>query len=72
MEPSWENRYIVFPDRADNFEFKHTNASLQQRITAFGAGRKAVFYNESMQQARIMHFPGEDHFRLVEHFFGEN
>ena len=39
-------------------------------MKAFGAGRKVVYYNHTLQETRILHFPGEDHHRLVEHFFG--
>jgi len=60
----------VFPARADNFDFHEMNASLEQRINTFGGGRTAVYYNQTLQDTRILHFPGEAHHRLVEHFFG--
>ena len=76
QQPLWRGKYVAFPSHAGDFDFSHPTASknnvtLQQRMKAFGGERSPVFYDQALQDARVIHFPSDPEYRLLQHHYGE-
>lgn len=71
-KPAWTGRYVAFPNSSDDF---HLEKSLKdpktvERMKAFGGERSPVFYEQDLQSAHHIHFPGYEGHRVLQHFYG--
>jgi hypothetical protein len=81
-QPEWRGKYVAFPAQAGNFDLTKPqpspslalhgkrNVSLQDRMKAFGGDRSPVFYDEPLQEAKVIHFPADPEYRLLQHHYG--
>jgi hypothetical protein len=74
VKPEWSGKFIAFPDRPGDFNLtKQHHPKFQQRLKAFrGQGfndRTAVYYDETLQKAHHIHFPGDNKHRLLQHYY---
>jgi hypothetical protein len=67
-KPIWMGRFLVFPAKVEAF---HNVSNLSsKRLKEFGGDRQAVYYDQSLQQAHHIHFPGGQEYRLLQHHYG--
>lgn len=73
--PQWGGRFVAFPDRPGDFNFSDGHhPRVIERMKRFGGdrwSRKPIFYEEHLQVAHHLHFPGRDHFRVLQHHYGK-
>jgi hypothetical protein len=73
--PAWLGKYIVFPAHPGDFDLKaaSANSSVQERLQRFvgdrGSGSQVV-YDLTLQRAHHIHVPGDDNFRILQHYYG--
>ena len=71
LNPEWAHKVIAFPDHPGNFtiaEGTHTEEAIM-RMKEFTGERPLVFYDEIMQNAHHIHFPGDDNHRILQHHY---
>ena len=73
-QPEWMGRYVVFPappkgygkpGESEEVKLERSRA----RELAFGGGRSAVKYDNTLQQAHHIHFPADHAHRILQHFY---
>jgi hypothetical protein len=71
--PIWGGRFVGFPARPDeDFNLTDlTDAKTLSRIAAFGGKRTRMHYDERLQQAHHIHFPGREKYRVLQHHYGK-
>jgi GDP-fucose protein O-fucosyltransferase len=70
INPAWSGRFIALPSHAGDFNLAgHKDAKMLARLKRFGGERQPVFYDEVMQKAHHIHFPGDDNHRLLQHHY---
>ena len=63
---------MVFPQNKANLSsLVSMNDRNQQRLNKIKLKRRYVTYDKNLQDAKLMHIPGSDKFRLVQHFYGK-
>ena len=74
IKPVWGGRFIAFPDRPGDFNFSTAHhPKVKERMKRFAGdrwSRKPIFYDEELQSAHHVHFPGRDKFRVLQHHYG--
>lgn len=71
-KPSWMGRFLALPANSTDYDLAHAkdDADVAQRMKAFGGDRSPVFYDQKLQRAHHIHFPGGEHYRLLQHHYG--
>jgi hypothetical protein len=71
-------QYIVFPSHVEDMNrnisdySSFNNASVMQRLTAFGGDRKPLFYDSTLQKAHHIHIRGDGQYRVLQHHYGSH
>ena len=72
-KPAWGGAFIAFPDRPGDFNFNLSGSQhprLMERMRRFGGSdRRPVFYEEHLQRAHHLHFPGASEHRVLQHHY---
>lgn len=71
-KPSWMGRYLVLPAASNDYDMKTAlqDPATAERMKTFGGGRQPVYYDAKLQNAHHIHFPGGEHYRLLQHHYG--
>jgi hypothetical protein len=72
-KPEWMGRYVAFPATSTDFNMSTalTNPAIAKRMKEFGGDRSPVYYDNNLMNAHHIHFPGYEHYRLLQHHYGE-
>ena len=70
-KPAWGGTYIAFPDRPGDFKFsgQHHPRVLERMKRFGGPDRHPVYYEEKLQHAHHLHFPGSRQHRVLQHHY---
>lgn len=74
-KPIMSSKKFVFSDQPDDFDmsraFGSNNSNLDKRFEVFAKQHKTslVYYDKGLQDAHHIHFPGNEHYRLLQHFY---
>jgi hypothetical protein len=75
VRPQWFDMVVAFPDKNGDFKLATYNDSgrLQQFLLQYDHNmvRKVAYYDESLQKAHHIHFPGGDSHRILQHHYGK-
>lgn len=65
-------RYLVLPANATDYSMKQAlqDPKTAERMKTFGGDRSPVYYDEKLQKTHHIHFPGGEHYRLLQHHYG--
>jgi hypothetical protein len=75
--PEWGGRkFFALPDRPGDFNLSaQHHPKFQERIKAFrGQGhndRQPMYYDETLQKAHHVYFPGDSEHRILQHHYGK-
>ena len=69
--PAWGGVFIAFPDKPGDFNFSGSQSPrIMERKKRFGGSdRRPVFYEEHLQKAHHLHFPGTREYRVLQHHY---
>lgn len=72
-KPSWMGRFLVLPANSTDYSMKQAlqDPKTAERMKTFGGDRSPVYYDEKLQKAHHIHYPGGEHYRLLQHHYGK-
>lgn len=75
----WSGRFVVFPDHPHELSnvthVDHLHPTTLKRLKEFSGdrfGRDPIFYNGTLQEAHLIHIPGDSHHRVLQHHYGQS
>jgi hypothetical protein len=70
LQPEWMGRFVALPgvSKGNDFDMsEHQDPALLKKMQEFGGGRSTVYYDEQMQKVHHIHFPADNHHRVLQH-----